>query len=415
LKTTLLHEETDAAWVDIDQSFPLWVKDYSIKEQSKKEAGFFWITERNGAPEIEFRSTSGTLLNSVVPPSAGFAEFVGYDEEQKYFYFTGGINPTESSVFSVSQDGIVNRLTPAGTVEEAVLTGGNKVLSVKRTSEKMMPQSLLLRFNGTEITTIPSVAKDPSLKLNIEFLELKSGVKSHAAIVRPNNFVKGKKYPVILQVYGGPRHQEVLKTLRENLILQWMAEQQFIIVKLDGRGTPRRGRDFERAIKNDFATLICEDQLAGLKELGAKYTELDLKRVGSFGWSFGGYLSALLALKHSEIIKSAVSGAPVVDWMDYDTHYTERFLGVPPAGAKAYEVSSLLTYVDKTESPILLMHGTADDNVYFLHSLKLSDAMFKAGKKHSVLPLSNFTHMVPDPLVMQRQYETIAQWFHDTL
>jgi dipeptidyl-peptidase-4 len=207
----------------------------------------------------------------------------------------------------------------------------------------------------------------------------------------------------------------VSRGMRESLIDQWLANQGFIVVKLDGHGTPRRGRDWERAIKGDFATRIAEDQLAGLKAVAKGVPEMDLARVGVYGWSFGGYLTGLLTLAYGDAVKSGAAGAPVVDWHDYDTHYTERYLGVPPAGEKAYEVSNLLTYVPKAKRPLLLMHGTADDNVYFMHTLKLSDAMFRAGKPHQVLPLSNFTHMVPEPQVTERLYERIAQFFKDTL
>ena len=142
--------------------------------------------------------------------------------------------------------------------------------------------------------------------------------------------------------------------------------------------------------------------------------EVDLARVGIEGWSFGGYMAALAALKRPDVFKAAVAGAPVVDWLDYDTHYTERYLGLPQTHPEAYEKSSLLTYARDTSRPIaplLLIHGTADDNVYFFHTLKLSDALFRAGKPHELLPLSGLTHMVPDPLVTQRQYEWVMRHF----
>ncbi len=198
-------------------------------------------------------------------------------------------------------------------------------------------------------------------------------------------------------------------------MLQWLANQGFIVVKFDGRGTPRRGRNWERAIKGDFATITAQDQLGALHALAKEMPELDLARVGVYGWSFGGYMASVLTLGYGDNIKTGVAGAPVVDWHDYDTHYTERYLGVPPEAAKAYDVSSVLTYVEKAKRPLLLIHGTADDNVYFIHSLKLSDAMFRAGKNHQVLPLSNFTHMVPEPVVTQRLWERIAQHFKENL
>jgi dipeptidyl-peptidase 4 len=283
------------------------------------------------------------------------------------------------------------------------------------TSLMVMPKSAVFSADGKQLAELPSVAIEPSLRVHAEVKKLGGDAGFWTTILKPSTFKAGQKLPVILNVYGGPGHQEVLYSLRENLVLQWLADQGFIVVKFDGRGTPNRGRDWERAIKFDFASIPADDQVAALKLFGKDVPEADLTRVGVYGWSFGGYMAALLAMRNGEAVKSAVSGAPVVDWLDYDTHYTERFLGVPPAAAKAYEVSNLLTYVPKTTRPILFMHGTADDNVYFFHTLKLSDALFRAGKPHSVLPLANFTHMVPEPLVMERQWEWIARYFKDTL
>lgn len=142
---------------------------------------------------------------------------------------------------------------------------------------------------------------------------------------------------------------------------------------------------------------------------------MDLARVGVVGWSFGGYMSALAVLRRPDVFKAAVSGAPVTEWLDYDTFYTERYLGLPAEDRAAYDRSSLLGDAAKLERPLLLIHGTADDNVYFLHSLKLSDALFRAGRPHQFLPLTGFTHMVPEPLTMQRLEETIVRFFKDAI
>src|SRR5690606_10765090 len=147
---------------------------------------------------------------------------------------------------------------------------------------------------------------------------------------------------------------------------------------------------------------------AGLRLLGARLPELDLDRVGIYGWSFGGYFSALAVMRAPEVYRVGVAGAPVADWLDYDTHYTERYLGLPEENPAGYERSSVLTWAKDLRRPLLIVHGTADDNVYFSHALKMSDALFRAGRDHDFLPLAGFTHMVPDPLVTTRLYERIV-------
>jgi dipeptidyl-peptidase-4 len=126
-------------------------------------------------------------------------------------------------------------------------------------------------------------------------------------------------------------------------------------------------------------------------------------------------MAALALMRYPEVFKAGVAGAPVTEWRDYDTHYTERYMGLPEECREAYDRASVLTHVKKLSGALLLVHGTADDNVYFFHTLKLSDALFREGKPHGVLPLSDFTHMVADPLVTERLQQRIAQHLRDAL
>jgi dipeptidyl-peptidase-4 len=204
--------------------------------------------------------------------------------------------------------------------------------------------------------------------------------------------------------------------MRNLLIPQWLADQGFVVVAIENRGTPGRGRDWERAIYGKFGTVPIEDQVKGLKLLGEKYPELNLNRVGITGWSFGGYMAALAVMKRPDIYKAAVAGAPVTDWEDYDTHYTERYLGVLPESKTAYEQSSLLPLASKLERPLLLVHGTADDNVYYRHTLRLTDALLRAGRDFEVMPLPAVTHMVTaDPTVYERFMTRSAAFFRKHL
>ncbi|MCI0673098.1 MAG: S9 family peptidase, partial [Myxococcaceae bacterium] len=217
-----------------------------------------------------------------------------------------------------------------------------------------------------------------------------------------------------VSVYGGPTSQTV-RHAPVALLDQWLANQGYLVVRADNRGTGRRGHAWERAIKGDFAGPTLDGQVAALQALARKVPELNVARVGIFGWSFGGYMSALAVLKRPDVFHAAVAGAPVTEWLDYDTHYTERYLGVPPAASEAYTRSSLLPLAPGLRRPLLLVHGTADDNVHFFHTLKLSDALFKAGRPHDLLPLSGFTHMVADPLVTERLYAHITAYFREHL
>ncbi len=140
-----------------------------------------------------------------------------------------------------------------------------------------------------------------------------------------------------------------------------------------------------------------------------------MARVGIFGWSFGGYFSAMAVIRRPDVFHAAVAGAPVTDWLDYDTHYTERYLGLPAKNPQAYKVSSVLDTAHELRRPLLLIHGTADDNVFFLHSIRLADALFRAGRDFEFLPLAGQTHMVSDPTEVRQLYTRIAAFFLEQL
>ena len=216
------------------------------------------------------------------------------------------------------------------------------------------------------------------------------------ALVVPRTHVAGSaKLPVLMDPYGGPHAQRVVASRFGYLTPQWLADQGFAVVVVDGRGTPGRGPAWERAIAGDLATPVLDDQVEALRALAASGADLDLSRVAIRGWSFGGYLAALAVLRRPDVFHAAIAGAPVTDWTLYDTYYTERYLGTDPhdADAAVYRACSLLADADKLRRPLLLIHGLADDNVVAAHTLRLSAALVAAGKPHEVLPLPGVTHL----------------------
>lgn len=408
-RTSQLLTETDAAFVNIDQDVPRWLDG----------GDFLWVSESSGAPQLERRTPDGKLRRVVVAAKDGYHSLAGVVKNANKVLCTVKRDPTRAQGLLFPLEGELRE--PLATWDEvSTLVGnedGSRFVRTVSTLDKM-PTSHV--YDPEEVTvrkyrSLPSVAEEPPFQPSVRIEIPGLGNEFYAAIVHPRSFDKAKKYPVLVYVYGGPHHLQVEQSMRSWLLPQWIADQGFVVVALDNRGTPERGRDWERAIYQKFGTVPLEDQVAGLQALGKKYPEMDLSRVGIYGWSFGGYMSALAVLKRSDVFKAAVAGAPVTDWEDYDTHYTERYLGLPQDNPEVYKEASLLTYAAKLERPLLLVHGTADDNVYFRHSLKLTDALFRAGKDFEILPLSGLTHMVPDPVVMERLYTRIAGHFQKHL
>src|SRR5262249_40838877 len=196
------------------------------------------------------------------------------------------------------------------------------------------------------------------------------------------------RLPVLLDPYGGPHAQRVLASRPAYLSSQWFADQGVAVLVADGRGTPGRGSAWERAVHLDLAQPALDDQVDALTDAAQRFPQLDLTRVAIRGWSFGGYLAALAVLRRPDVFHAAIAGAPVTDWVLYDTHYTERYLGTPSDQPAAYERTSLVADAAKLERPLLLIHGLADDNVVAAHTLQLSGALLAAGRPHQVLPLS---------------------------
>lgn len=195
---------------------------------------------------------------------------------------------------------------------------------------------------------------------------------------------------------------------------QWYADAGFIVVRSDGRGTPGRGRDWERALLRDLITVPLDDQIGALQAMGARHPELDLSRVGVTGWSFGGYFAAMAALLRPDVFKAAVAGAPVTDWQLYDTAYTERYMKLPSSNADGYAHTSALTHAAKLSRPLLIIHGITDDNVHFAHALALIESLYVAGKRAEVITLSA-THMVPDPKLNFAREKVQVDFFREHL
>ncbi|MEV0680577.1 prolyl oligopeptidase family serine peptidase [Actinosynnema sp. NPDC050436] len=302
-------------------------------------------------------------------------------------------DPTQVHVFRVTPGGVERLSTEDGV--HGVARGGDVVVLSSSGLGHFGP-----RVAVTGGGTIGSFAETPVLTPDVRLLEVgERGLR--AALLLPTGHRAGEKLPVLLDPYGGPHAQRVLSARNAYLTSQWLADQGFAVLVVDGRGTPGRGPEWERAIASDFAGATLEDQVDALHAVAAREPDLDLGRVAIRGWSYGGYLSALAVLRRPDVFHAGIAGAPVTDWRLYDTHYTERYLGHPDEQPDVYDSNSLIADAPKLERPLMIVHGLADDNVVAAHTLRLSSALLAAGRPHTVLPLSGVTHMTPQEQVAE--------------
>lgn len=284
--------------------------------------------------------------------------------------------------------------------------------------------------NGTDVASmvvspIENHAETPGFTPNVHFTRLgERGL--YTAIVLPSassEYAHADTLPVLMKPYGGPGFQQVVENQSFYWDAQWWADQGYIVVTADGRGTTGRGPKWDRAIYETMKSVTLEDQIDAVRALPEALATLaaqenkefsettipqpDLNRVAMIGWSYGGFLSALAVLEAPETFAAACAGAPPTDWTLYDTHYTERYLGLDPA---VYERNSIISDAPQLDRPLMLIHGFADDNVTIAHSLRLSQALMAAGRKHTFLPLTGITHMTNDEtvaenlLILQRDF-----------
>jgi len=377
-RTTPLDERTDPVWAEIVPGVP-----------ARTDAGtLVQVDDREGARRLVVGGEPVTPTSLQVRAVAGV-------EGESVLFTASDEDPTSTSVWTWSPAGL-ERVSPAAGLHSGLRAGGTLVLTP---TDLAAPARTVVHAAGTE-HVLASHAVVSTLQPRIA-LSRQGSRDLATALLLPSWWEPGTPLPVLMDPYGGPHAQRVVQARTPHLTSQWFAEQGFAVVVVDGRGTPGRGPGFERAVHHDLAQPVLDDQVEALAALAVENPDLDLDRVGIRGWSFGGYLAALAVLRRPDVFHAAVAGAPVTDWALYDTHYTERYLGLPPSAA--YDRSSLFADVaSATEHrPLMLVHGLADDNVVAAHTLRLSSALLAAGRPHEVLPLSGVTHMTPQEVVAE--------------
>ncbi|MFD9718122.1 prolyl oligopeptidase family serine peptidase [Streptomyces sp. NPDC059076] len=327
--------------------------------------------------------------DAVSPAGVNVREVLGAVGER--LHFLANEDPTEVHVWRYDpRDGFTRISRGAGV--HRVHIGGDTLVSESWTPSG---QTVSVHNGGVEVGRIAVLAAEPSVTPRPEFLSLgKRELRSQLFL--PSWYEKGSgRLPVLLNPYAGAGFQMVVRTKGWwTYVSQWFAEQGFAVLVTDGRGTPGRGREWEKAIRGDRLTPALQDQMDALHAAAERFPELDLGAVAIRGWSYGGYLATGAVLRHPEVFHAAVAGGTPTDRRLYDTHWEERFLGHPEVFADAYRRSSLVPDAHRLSRPLLLVHGVADDNVHVAHTLRLSAALVAAGRPHSVLPLSGATHLV---------------------
>ncbi|MFL6618626.1 MAG: DPP IV N-terminal domain-containing protein [Povalibacter sp.] len=418
--------ETSPAWVDLHDDL------HFLEHQD----AFIWASRRSGYRHLYLYDLNGQLIRPLtagewmVEGDGDENGIVGVDESKGLVYFmANAASPLERQFYSTSLNtrdpSKVERISKEPGVHDTKLLAGGRLYFDSWTSPTQPPSSSLRSLDGNVQSWLIRNTldashpywnfKDSQPQETLGSLQSSDGQTLYYRLQKPANFQAGKRYPVVIDVYGGPHLQYVRAEWMggsrgtQGFFRQVLTQNGYIVFTLDNRGSGFRGNAFDQAISGRLGKVEIEDQLRGVEFL-KQQTFVDAERIGIMGWSYGGYMT-LMGLTTTSAFRAGIAGAPVTDWRLYDTHYTERYLGQPdPEGT--YEVSSALSHLDTLHGKLLLVHGMADDNVLFTNSTMLMqrlqakdipfDLMTYPGSKHGLVRV---------PATGRHFYEMVLRFF----
>ncbi|MEO0412167.1 MAG: S9 family peptidase [Pseudomonadota bacterium] len=408
-KTKRLWQETAQTWVNLHH-------DLEVLEAGQ---GFIWASERTGYKHLYLLTRGGDLVRSITAGSWQVDAIEAVDEENEQVFFTGRMDATlEKHLYVVSYDtpGVPIRVTKEGYWNEVTVSPDFKTVLINRSSPAQPPQVGLFAQDGDLIRWIEENALDethpyaPYLADHI--------MPEYGTITRPDGTAleymlllpQGKgKVPALLDVYGGPHAQLVRRSF--GALNDQVYAQRFALMRLDNRGAGGRGHVFEAPLYKAMGGPEVEDQRLALEFL-ANHPRVHAERIGVMGWSYGGYMTLKLLMQHGDLIAAGVSGAPVTKWELYDTHYTERYMGQPAEDSGAnYERSNVFADIDGLSTPLLLIHGMADDNVLLDHSTALMEALQSKSVPFETMLYPGQKHGFRGQGVRQHVAETTMRFF----
>jgi dipeptidyl-peptidase 4 len=390
----VLTESVPDAWVNVNDDFRV------LKSGDR----FLWTSWRDGNTHIYLYSfdkqdplaADAKLERQLESGDYEVLEIDGVDEQSGTVFFTANKGDArQQQLFSVKLDGSAMRSisTEEGHYSAEFADDGKHY--VEHYSNTLQPPRASVCAAGASCQKIwegRAVAEYDLIAPKYLDFKADDGTPLYGYLMLPPNADANQKIPLIVNIYGGPAGQTVTKAWGgpTELFHQMLAKEGFAIFSLDNRGSPNRGRKFSAALRKQFGGVELKDQLAGLDQLYEQYPQLDRARTGIWGWSNGGSMT-LYALTHSDRFKAGISVAPVTSQRNYDSIYTERYMGMPKENAKGYD-DSIVSAAAKLHGSLLLVHGSSDDNVHFQNTIQMTDALIKAGKQFRLMVYPNKTH-----------------------
>lgn len=387
-----LFEETSKTWIEPEHPafFPM-----------ETSNNFVWVSERDGFNNLYYYDFDGKLIKKLTEHKFVVKDIMEFKNDE-VFYTTTGDDPRETHVYSVSLDGKVRILTRAQGTHRVHIAPNGKYFHDNFSSQTVATNEWIIDARG-KIVSVKMESRDKLADFKIGTTELssikaKDGSVLYTRLIKPSNFDPSKKYPVLVYVYGGPHAQLITDSWGTGASpwMYWMAEQGYLVYTVDNRGSAERGVAFESQIHRQLGTVEMEDQMTGVEYLKS-LPYVDANRLAVHGWSFGGFMTTSLMLRHAGTFNVGVAGGPVTDWKYYEAMYGERYMDQPEQNVEGYKEASLLTHADKLTGKLLLIHGTVDPVVVMQHSLSLVQEFIRLGKQMDFFPYPMHEHNVYGP------------------
>jgi len=420
LDLLLADPQTGSSRVILAEADPYWVNLADDLRFLKNGQEFLWSSERDGFRHLYRYSIDGRQLAQLTRGDWEVTGLAGVDETAgQVFYLSTQESPLERHFYRVKLDGgAPQRLSQAPGAYSVSMAPGGAFYLASFSNLATPPRRTLHRNDGTEWAVFQESDRKPLETYDLlpaEIMPVKApdGALLYARLMKPAGFQPGKKYPAILLVYGGPHAQTVRNAWSGLAFDQVLAHHGFVVWQLDNRGSAGRGHRWEAEVFRNFGAKELEDQKAGLRHL-ISMGFVDPARIGIHGWSFGGYMTLYSLLNAPDLFAAGIAGAPVTDWRNYDTIYTERYMGLPSENPQGYRRSSPVHSAENLKAKLLLIHNFEDDNVLFQNTLQMAAALERAGKLFSMVVYPQKAHRVSGAL-RRHLNQTMLSFFEETL
>ncbi|HSM78711.1 MAG TPA: S9 family peptidase [Bryobacteraceae bacterium] len=412
--------QTGAAKVILRESDPAWINMSDIYRLLSNGKEFLWSSERDGYRHLYLYSTDGKLESRLTEGQWIVSKLAGVDEAaRRVYYESTEASPLERHLYRVGFDGKGRtRLSQETGTHAITLSPACDYFLDRYSSSTHPPETSLHSMDGAALAVLRPANREFLDEYDVQpgaFVQVPAadGTTLYAHLIKPRGFVEGKKYPAIVMVYGGPGAQTVIDAWRGAGMEQVFAAKGFVIWQLDNRGSAGRGHGFETPLYRRFGKAELADQLDGIHYL-LKQGFVDEKRIGISGWSYGGYMTLYCMLNAPGVFRAGIAGAPVTNWHNYDTIYTERYLGLPQENAEGYKASSAVTYADRLQGDLLILHNIEDDNVLFQNTMQMVNALEEENKPFRMVVYPQKSHGVGGKAARQLS-ETMLSFFEEKL